>query len=122
MAQRITRLTTDQKIAGSNPAEIDNFWSDMYDTMLENSVAFTKRCAPPGGLEPPTFRLTAERASRLRHGGRMTVAVSMYVLNLPTWLITANVIVQLRKPVSEDSLFKSALLSTTDILPLWSSG
>ena len=25
--------------------------------------------APPGGLEPPTFRLTAERASRLRHGG-----------------------------------------------------
>ena len=24
---------------------------------------------PPGGLEPPTFRLTAERASRLRHGG-----------------------------------------------------
>ena len=25
--------------------------------------------SPPGGLEPPTFRLTAERASRLRHGG-----------------------------------------------------
>ena len=22
----------------------------------------------PGGLEPPTFRLTAERANRLRHG------------------------------------------------------
>ena len=29
----------------------------------------TKTFAPPGGLEPPTFRLTAERASRLRHGG-----------------------------------------------------
>ena len=28
-----------------------------------------KGIAPPGGLEPPTFRLTAERASRLRHGG-----------------------------------------------------
>ena len=26
VAQRITRLTTDQKIAGSNPAEIDNFF------------------------------------------------------------------------------------------------
>ena len=26
--------------------------------------------SPPGGLEPPTFRLTAERANRLRHGGR----------------------------------------------------
>ena len=25
--------------------------------------------APPGGLDPPTFRLTAERASQLRHGG-----------------------------------------------------
>ena len=31
----------------------------------------TKDIAPPGGLEPPTFRLTAERASRLRHGGYM---------------------------------------------------
>ena len=28
-----------------------------------------KNLSPPGGLEPPTFRLTAERASRLRHGG-----------------------------------------------------
>ena len=28
-----------------------------------------KQMSPPGGLEPPTFRLTAERASRLRHGG-----------------------------------------------------
>ena len=30
-----------------------------------------KNIAPPGGLEPPTFRLTAERASQLRHGGRL---------------------------------------------------
>ena len=29
-----------------------------------------KKETPPGGLEPPTFRLTAERASQLRHGGR----------------------------------------------------
>ena len=29
----------------------------------------SKKATPPGGLEPPTFRLTAERASRLRHGG-----------------------------------------------------
>ena len=28
-----------------------------------------KMISPPGGLEPPTFRLTAERASQLRHGG-----------------------------------------------------
>ena len=31
----------------------------------------SKNVAPPGGLEPPTFRLTAERASRLRHGGML---------------------------------------------------
>ena len=30
-----------------------------------------QKWSPPGGLEPPTFRLTAERASRLRHGGRL---------------------------------------------------
>ena len=28
-----------------------------------------KKSSPPGGLEPPTFRLTVERASQLRHGG-----------------------------------------------------
>ena len=27
-----------------------------------------KKKTSPGGLEPPTFRLTAERANRLRHG------------------------------------------------------
>ena len=26
------------------------------------------KISSPGGLEPPTFRLTAERANRLRHG------------------------------------------------------
>ena len=36
-----------------------------------------QNCSPPGGLEPPTFRLTAERASRLRHGGFV-----MKVINL----------------------------------------
>ena len=29
---------------------------------------YQKKESSPGGLEPPTFRLTAERASRLRHG------------------------------------------------------
>ena len=32
--------------------------------------------SPPGGLEPPTFRLTAERANQLRHGGRGDLAHS----------------------------------------------
>ena len=34
---------------------------------------FGKKVSPPGGLEPPTFRLTAERASRLRHGGYLKI-------------------------------------------------
>ena len=34
-----------------------------------------KIIAPPGGLEPPTFRLTAERASQLRHGGNVMTVV-----------------------------------------------
>lgn len=67
VAQRITRLTTDQKIAGSNPAEIEK-------TFVEDKLLPVVKCkmfAPPGGLEPPTFRLTAERASQLRHGGML---------------------------------------------------
>ena len=35
--------------------------------------------APPGGLEPPTFRLTAERASQLRHGGKVMNVVKLRV-------------------------------------------
>ena len=31
--------------------------------------------APPGGLEPPTFRLTAERANQLRHGGLLPLQI-----------------------------------------------
>ena len=30
-----------------------------------------KKCSPSGGLEPPTFRLTVERASQLRHEGSL---------------------------------------------------
>ena len=64
MAQRIRHLTTNQGIAGSNPARVKNFYQIFF--CLES---WLKKYAPPGGLEPPTFRLTAERASRLRHGG-----------------------------------------------------
>ena len=65
MAQRITRWTTNPEIAGSNPARFEKlfFFLELVETR------FIKKNAPPGGLEPPTFRLTAERASQLRHGG-----------------------------------------------------
>ena len=55
------------------PIEIRNSkifgWN--YPEKLVN-VKF-KMITPPGGLEPPTFRLTAERASQLRHGGFLTI-------------------------------------------------
>ena len=38
---------------------------------LTHCLFCKKNLPPPGGLEPPTFRLTAERASRLRHGGML---------------------------------------------------
>ena len=37
VAQRITRLTTDQKIAGSNPAEIDKFF--LLVPQMENEMS-----------------------------------------------------------------------------------
>ena len=46
--------------------------------MLEGA----KKFAPPGGLEPPTFRLTAERASRLRHGGFLGYNETFYEVNI----------------------------------------
>ena len=67
MAQRIRHLTTNQGIAGSNPARVKIFLCQI--SISRESC--DKKYAPPGGLEPPTFRLTAERASRLRHGGML---------------------------------------------------
>ena len=65
-----------------------------------------KESAPPGGLEPPTFRLTAERASRLRHGGRVLVLGEALIL--------------------EDCLLHMCLIGKCKdfpyITPLWSSG
>ena len=63
VAQRIRHLTTNQGIAGSSPARVI--------FLLTAMATGVKKVAPPGGLEPPTFRLTAERASRLRHGGQL---------------------------------------------------
>ena len=63
VAQRIRHLTTNQGIAGSSPAKIKFFHTNLCYEKLYKIIA------PPGGLEPPTFRLTAERASQLRHGG-----------------------------------------------------
>ena len=41
-----------------------------------------KKVPSPGGLEPPTFRLTAERANRLRHGDNVKKTRENIVKNL----------------------------------------
>ena len=41
-----------------------------------------KIISPPGGLKPPTFRLTAERASRLRHGGSCQLFLDVTFLKI----------------------------------------
>ena len=55
-----------------------------------------KCVAPPGGLEPPTFRLTAERASQLRHGGLpinlASVSMSCCYLKAPIMAIQSEVL------------------------------
>ena len=51
----------------------------------KNKNEEAKIYAPPGGLEPPTFRLTAERASQLRHGGMLT---NVRLLTCPTVLVS----------------------------------
>ena len=48
------------------PIKYEDTWKPVFGH--KKHVNFQKG-TPPGGLEPPTFRLTAERASRLRHGG-----------------------------------------------------
>lgn len=96
MAQWITRLTTDQKIAGSNPAGIEKTFCPLFNVFHGAKVV-----APPGGLEPPTFRLTAERASRLRHGGFMMLGC--FCLDLNTSGRNFSFVAQF-KPLSHQSV------------------
>ena len=78
VAQRIRHLTTNQGIAGSSPARVKKFSSSTL-----NILFWMKNYAPPGGLEPPTFRLTAERASRLRHGGTLVSQLQNNQMRIP---------------------------------------
>jgi hypothetical protein len=45
---------------------------------------------PPGGLEPPTFRLTAKRSNQLRHGGVLVQGVLFQKNNFSTAKASAN--------------------------------
>ena len=63
------------------------------EKMKEKNQVRDKKASPPGGLEPPTFRLTAERASRLRHGG--LVLVENQCAQLQMFLIDQKLVAQI---------------------------
>ena len=44
-------------------------------TTLSNIIRLRYCHTSPGGLEQPTFRLTAERANQLRHGDTFSISV-----------------------------------------------
>ena len=68
----VARLTPDQKVACSNHVGLRFFLSIHHMRRRKNFASL-------GGLEPPTFRLTAERANRLRH--RDLVKICLFNLN-----------------------------------------
>ena len=65
----------------TNFANLYKKYLTQFDVLRSNSQGRPKKMSPPGGLEPPTFRLTAERASRLRHGGMLIVLLFLSQLN-----------------------------------------
>merc|ERR1712175_3306 len=74
----VARLTPDQKVACSNHVGLiflDALWHPFFGLRGHRG----KKKASLGGLEPPTFRLTAERANRLRH--RDLVKICLFILN-----------------------------------------
>ncbi len=58
VAQWITRLTTDQKIPGSNPGKVDFLMTKYNATQMNKSVASV-------GIEPATLALLAPRSNQL---------------------------------------------------------
>ena len=89
-----------------------------------------KILAPPGGLEPPTFRLTAERASRLRHGGIWRKDSNLTICNQAYYFIRCDKVEsifwkqvwEMKRGRGKENNFNFVDLTTLYISPLWSSG
>ena len=61
VAQWITRLTTDQKIPGSNPGKVAFFF--FFEPQLAREVKVKKMASE--GIEPSTLALLAPRSNQL---------------------------------------------------------
>ena len=88
----LARSTVNRKVGGSSPPGSELFYrksrfrkcdknpprygvdhvrclgDSIMDSLFVVSAHITLKTPLPGGLEPPTFRLTVERANQLRHG------------------------------------------------------
>ena len=60
VAQWITRLTTDQKIPGSNPGKVEFFFISFF-----TFISAQKKDMASVGIEPATFALLARRSNQL---------------------------------------------------------
>ena len=56
-----------------------NFFLIIIQPFFES---MNEKWSPSGGLEPPTYRLTVERASQLRHEGSVIQGSKIYIQNL----------------------------------------
>ena len=65
---------------------LNTYWCQCHKKIMKEeplidllALPQVKSVTPPGGLEPPTFRLTAERASQLRHGGILAFEYAHFI-------------------------------------------
>ena len=65
--------TSGQKVQNGVHLRAQMSLKKSFVSILQSNSYFShnyeKKMSPSGGLEPPTFRLTVERASQLRHEG-----------------------------------------------------
>ena len=81
----VEHSTADREVPGSNPnaplkiilanKKLNIRKIDIYDFGCD------LKDSPLGGLEPPTLRLTAERASRLRHRGFLSLLTGLNIFS-----------------------------------------
>ena len=66
LAQSVEHQTFNLRVKGSSPLMGYSFLPSLFFIQLFKKTD-NKTQTSQGGLEPPTFRLTVERANRLRH-------------------------------------------------------